>query len=216
MRPASLALDVAMAALGALALGCQTEAMGTGDVDGGAKPECVSCHMPEYAQVKEPLHEGKKPTKCGVCHSQNGWRPSRVDHPWPLTGKHEKADCFACHTGNPPVFKNTGKACYDCHAKEYDKPPFADHLLLQKACADCHTTTDWKTLVPHPIWPPDDAPSGDAGAPHDAAQDAHEAHEADAGVKRKPKPAPTAHPTTHPTSLPPPDVTTHGSRRVHK
>ncbi len=216
MRVRALEIVLGLTVLfGAASAGCQGTVVAAADGDGGTKamgPSCASCHMADYLQVRTPPHEGVKPTACAVCHTQTGWHPSVLDHPWPLTGKHEKTDCFLCHKDKPPVFKGTKKACYACHAAEYDKPPFADHMLFQKACEECHTTTDWKTLVPHPIWPPEPAKEEDAGAQHDAGH--AEPHDAGAGVKPKPKPPPpkpTGSPTTPPTGKPP-DVTTGGSR----
>ncbi len=221
-RELFFAANVALATFGALAAACTgtggapgaTADGGLPDGDAGPKPSCVSCHMPEYLDVRKPPHDGVKPTTCGVCHSQQGWTPSVLDHPWPLTGKHEKADCFKCHSTKPPKFKGTDKACYACHAAEYDKPPFPDHMLLQKTCEDCHTTTDWKKLVPKPIWPPDDPPkeadggSHDGGESHDAAAP-EETHDAGAA---KPKPKPKPKPQPHP----PPDVTVGPSRHIHR
>jgi len=175
------------------------------------KPDCVGCHMADYLDVRHPPHKGAKPTTCAICHTQQKWHPSVIDHPWPLTGKHDKLDCFKCHTGEPPKFKGTSKKCYACHAAEYDKPPFPDHNLLQKTCEDCHTTTDWKNLVPHPIWPPEeDAGPPDAG--HDAGHDAGTAAKPTATATAKPKPKPTGTPTV----VPPPDVTTGGSRHIRR
>jgi hypothetical protein len=205
-------LFAATLALAAAAAACTAASSGvTADGHGAAKPDCASCHMPEYMQVRHPVHVDAKPTTCGICHKQQGWHPSVVDHPWPLTGKHEKADCFKCHDAKPPKFKGTSKACYGCHKAEYDKPPFADHMLFQKACAECHTTADWKTLVPNPIWPPDETPKDvDAGPPDAGHEEPHDTHDAGAATKPKPKPKPQPQP------LPPPDVTTGGSRKIHR
>jgi Cytochrome c7 and related cytochrome c len=236
MRARKLLVLLGLVALGPFGAACALT-QGAGDTadtadagghatgDGGharvKKPDCASCHMSEFLGVRHPPHKGAKPTSCEVCHTQISWHPAVLDHPWPLTGKHEKTDCLKCHTGDPPKTKGTSKKCYACHAAEYDKPPFADHNLLQKTCEDCHTTTDWKNLVPHPIWPPDDTPKEvDAGA-HDAGHDA--------GAKAKPtptptpRPKPTPEPTPNPTPrptptpttpTPPPDVTSGGSRHV--
>jgi hypothetical protein len=97
------ALDgvIALGLLGASALACQ-HARVDADGDAGTRIECASCHMAEYRQTTDPVHVDVKPTACAVCHKQEGWRPSVIDHPWPLTGAHHKADCFACHKNLKP------------------------------------------------------------------------------------------------------------------
>jgi hypothetical protein len=154
--------------------------------------------MPEFQAARSPVHVGEKPTTCGICHAQTGWRPSRIEHPWPLTGAHAQGHCFYCHHGDEPVFRGTKKDCIDCHRPEYEKAP--GHDRNPTTCAICHSTEAWKPPLPdHPTIPPPPEPEApDAGPPE---------HDAAAAVAPRPKPKPK------PTPTPPPDVTTGGSRR---
>jgi len=106
----------------------------------GRAGECASCHLAEYEHAKR--HVGSKPMTCAVCHGQNGWHPTFVDHEWALTGKHEKTACRKCHDGSPPVYKGTSKLCIDCHRDAYKKAK--RHENKAETCEDCHTTSGWK------------------------------------------------------------------------
>ena len=119
---------------------------------GGAHPEqtaqaagtCASCHLPEYQRAKNPPHAGVRPTACAVCHTQQAWRPSVFDHPYPLLGAHAKARCTACHVGQPPVYAGTSKRCVGCHRDDYDRSEYPGHDRFATTCDDCHSTTAWK------------------------------------------------------------------------
>jgi hypothetical protein len=119
--------------------------------------ECASCHMAEFQSAHG--HVGKRPTKCAVCHTSDAWHPRKVlDHRWPLTGAHAKANCFDCHKGDPAVFEGTPKACVGCHQADYDKAP--GHAGRRPTtCQDCHGTTAWKPPLSHEEAPP--SSSGD-------------------------------------------------------
>jgi len=122
----------------------------------GQSGDCARCHLPEFQAA--PDHPKKKPTTCAVCHGQASFKPAFQEHgldlSWPLTGTHRKLDCFKCHTGDPPLFEGTKRACYDCHRADYERAPF--HATLQKTCADCHTTKKWKEGAK---WPPKPEPT---------------------------------------------------------
>jgi hypothetical protein len=100
--------------------------------------------MPEYLEAKKPVHAGVRPTACAVCHSQQSWKPSVFDHPWPLTGAHAKARCAGCHVGQPAVYAGTSKLCVGCHRDDYDRSEYPGHTRFATTCADCHSTTAWK------------------------------------------------------------------------
>jgi hypothetical protein len=194
---------LAAAALGA----CQRASAQAGH---RAKPApCVACHLPEYQSAKD--HQGKKPTRCEVCHASDAWHPTGLHHKWPLVGAHEKAQCFDCHKGDPVVFNGTPKACVGCHRAEYDAA--ADHPgHFATTCEDCHTTVAWKTLVEAPKWPAAQ-PTASASAstrPEESAKPPPQGPKA--APHPKPKPKATATATTTPPQ-PPPDTTTHASPR---
>ncbi len=105
---------------------------------------CANCHLPEYQAAKNPPHAGVRPTACAVCHTQQAWRPSVFDHPYPLLGAHAKARCAACHVGQPPVYAGTSKQCVGCHRDDYDRSEYPGHDRFATTCDDCHSTTAWK------------------------------------------------------------------------
>ncbi len=93
------------------------------------------------------MHVGVRPTQCGVCHTQDAWSPSVLNHPWPLTGAHAKAACEDCHAaekGKAPVYEGTSKLCVDCHRDDYDGATYPGHSKFATTCADCHSTTAFR------------------------------------------------------------------------
>ena len=111
---------------------------------------CSTCHMSEFTAVKNPPHLGQKPTTCGTCHSQADWHPSVLTHSWPLNGAHAKKDaCFECHKGDPTVYQGTPKACFGCHAADFQHGP--NHVAghFPETCEECHSTTAWKPRLPN-------------------------------------------------------------------
>ncbi len=181
--------------------------------DGGAHEklqlDCINCHAPEYRGARH--HVGERPTTCTVCHAQTGWHPTRMAHPWPLTGKHEKAKCFACHEGDPPRLAGTPSECVDCHKKDYDGAP--NHAgRFPTTCATCHTTSAWKPTLPHE-WHAEPEPKPEP-KPEPTASATTSASAAKAPPKKPPpKKPPKKPPTPTPTPDDWPNVITGGSRR---
>ena len=176
----------------------------------GKAGRCATCHMADFQSAKN--HPGEKPTTCAVCHVQDGWHPSRLDHSWPLTGAHAKASCFECHKGEPRVFEGTKSACVDCHRSDYEKAP--EHVARQfpTTCQECHGTAAWKPLLPGASAPratpsPASVPS-EPPASQPTARPASPAKAPDA-----PAPSHTPGPSSSRPQNPPPDVTTHPSPR---
>ena len=183
---------------------------------------CVECHMAEFRRADNPVHIGYKPKVCGICHSQDRWKPLEMHHDfWPITGAHAKAECSFCHKGVPPVFRGTDGACVACHRADYDDvgAKWRKHTTFAVTCQDCHTTDGWKPTKPHE-------------QSHDAGDDQQQLDGRDGGVvvptpkptptpkpkptpTPKPKPTPTPDPTPVPDPKPwtPPDTTTGASRR---
>lgn len=110
---------------------------------------CASCHLPEYLGANQPRHRGVKPTTCATCHLETSFHPARLEHSFPLTGAHEKADCFACHSGTTPVFEGTPKSCATCHASEHEhaNQSVPRHQTFGDDCAHCHGTSAWKPTL---------------------------------------------------------------------
>lgn len=211
MRAAILFASLSIAAL---AGACSSVENAYPSADVKRDPQaCASCHLSDYEHVHHPPHAGVKPTTCAICHTQTGWHPSVMNHPWPLTGAHAKEDiCSECHHGEPAVFRGTPKACYACHASDYEKAPDHVELAYPKTCEECHTTSAWKPTLP-----------GIEKRSRPKAQETNETTPpvttATATTKKnppKPKtppvtPTPTSTPT--PTATTKPDVTTGSSRR---
>lgn len=134
---------VAFAWLLAFVSGCASDAI----TDVSKPDECSACHLSDFRGA--PGHVGHKPTKCAVCHTNYAWHPTHTDHPFfPLDGAHAKASCFDCHTGNPPRFGGTPKACVGCHRADYDKSRFPGHSSFPLTCENCHSVTAWKPPLP--------------------------------------------------------------------
>jgi len=142
---------------------------------GGRKEQmttrCLECHK-EIAwllQQSRGYHARVREQNCATCHPDHagrdfamiGWPggdSSRFDHArtgWPLDGAHVKTRCGECHK---PAFRvaraaklserrappwgwvGLERACVTCHEDVH-------HGRLSTACADCHTTTDFKTIA---------------------------------------------------------------------
>ena len=147
MRALHLPLAFALTTCALLTFACQPASHTDAQVAAaGRSGPCVSCHMPEFDAVRHPPHRDKKPMTCEVCHRSDSWSPSVLQHPWALTGAHEKADCFKCHEGKPPKYKGTPKKCIACHQSDVDRinEKSSKHRKFAETCEDCHSTTDWK------------------------------------------------------------------------
>ncbi len=87
---------------------------------------------------KKP-HEATGTTPCAACHATSSWTDVRFNHErtgYPLTGKHQRASCKACHASdfNAPV----PTTCLGCHRDVHDSE-------LGTRCEGCHETTDWRS-----------------------------------------------------------------------
>lgn len=100
-----------------------------------APAHCIACHK------KDDAHEGALGTDCASCHDASAWRQVRYDHgktKFQLTGTHTQVPCAQCHFGNH--YRATPMACISCHA-----PDDVHRGTRGAKCADCHTTSGWKT-----------------------------------------------------------------------
>ena len=113
-----------------------------------AKPECNSCHNPDYLATTNPNHtDSKFPTTCEACHTLNpGWKPASFDHNrFPLTLGHSGPACIECHIGGN--YTSTPTDCYACHKNDYNTSVNPSHTSLSFSftCTQCHTTNPgWK------------------------------------------------------------------------
>ncbi len=114
------------------------------------KSNCIDCHT-DY-------HKGQLSSSCQECHTEKAWKPTNFNHnkqsSFKLKGKHEKVDCFKCHTNSKETvnltinsksqsrfvvqFKPVSSACIDCH-KDPHKGNFG------RNCQECHTESSWKS-----------------------------------------------------------------------
>ncbi len=100
-----------------------------------ATSRCVDCHL-----AVDP-HAGRLGAACVDCHDSSSWANARFDHArtrFPLRDAHREVACAACHPGNR--YSDTPATCVACHAPDdvHDGSRGPD-------CADCHTSTAWKT-----------------------------------------------------------------------
>jgi hypothetical protein len=188
-----------------------------GETEKGPKSgECATCHLAEYEGVTHPMHPGKKPKTCATCHKSTSWSPAILKHEWPLTGKHKKTDCFACHTGKPAVFEGTPGECVDCHLDDFVHVKFPEHAKFAKTCDDCHTTDGWKDTKEGAPKKPKKTPEPEPTARPEpttppVADPKPTARPMPTDLVPKPKPKPTVNPPQWPPD--PPDTSSGASPR---
>ncbi len=118
---------------------CHVNARNMSDLQATTQ-DCFACHE------KDDQHLGQFGTKCGICHTAEGWgKSAQFDHNlanFKLTGLHVKVTCNACHINNK--YKGIPSDCFSCHAKD-DK-----HAgQFGTDCASCHTSDGWNRAVDH-------------------------------------------------------------------
>jgi hypothetical protein len=78
-------------------------------------------------------------TRCGACHTTEGWDRVTFDHArtgFPLDGQHRQAACRGCHAGSD--FKRAvPSACVACHRDVHAG-------RLGTRCRNCHDAVAWK------------------------------------------------------------------------
>jgi hypothetical protein len=100
-----------------------------------APTACVDCHQ------KQDVHKGSLGKDCAACHTTGGFAQAKFDHSktrFALTGRHADATCESCHRS--ATFKDTPRDCNSCHARDD-----VHQGSRGPACAQCHTTSQWKT-----------------------------------------------------------------------
>ena len=104
--------------------------------------DCYSCHR---KTDDKDGHEGRFGKKCGDCHTTKAWDPSTFDHEkthFGLKGKHDEAECMACHKGILFQEKLSLK-CVGCHRKDDNEKGHKGGL--GDKCESCHNERGWKT-----------------------------------------------------------------------
>jgi hypothetical protein len=106
-------------------------------------PDAGSLDVPRgVPNVLGALGKGKHDpgsTPCAACHATSSWADVRFNHErtgFPLTGKHARTSCKACHVLDftTPLPRTCGGCHRDVHAGE-----------LGARCESCHDTGDWRS-----------------------------------------------------------------------
>ena len=100
----------------------------------GAK--CEACHT----QPDTAVHRGMS-GNCGLCHSQDGWKPAHFDHTriFLLEGPHA-TPCVTCHINND----TSRYTCYGCHEHQPDAiraKHVREGIPNFDNCVQCHRST---------------------------------------------------------------------------
>lgn len=109
---------------------------------------CISCHSKEFYSTTAPNHVSSGfSTECQDCHgiTDPTWNAQNFNHSFfPLSGGHNIANCFACHTMGSN-FKGLSTSCYSCHSSTYAGASNPNHITLNFShdCTQCHSTLNW-------------------------------------------------------------------------
>lgn len=134
---------------------------------------CLDCHQEIAWLVRQKLgfHTGVRDQACSTCHPDHagldfaliswpgGADSTRFDHArtgWRLDGSHLKTPCADCHKTAFRVTRaatlsarraphvgwvGLSRTCVSCHEDIH-------RGSLGKSCANCHSTSDFKTIIP--------------------------------------------------------------------
>ncbi len=119
------------------------------DVFKGLASNCVSCHLTDFNNTKNPNHASAGfPQDCTVCHTTAQWKGAKFDHntgtKFQLTGAHVSVACQDCHKND--VFKGLASNCVSCHLTDFNNTKNPNHASagFPQDCTVCHTTAQWK------------------------------------------------------------------------
>jgi len=110
---------------------------------------CIDCHEHNKTSMDNEHDEEKdyvyNSAACFACHP-TGDKEGSFKHDlttFPLTGKHQGADCLSCHKNG---FAGTSSDCNTCHEKEFidSKTPGHQAAGIPTDCKNCHGTDGWK------------------------------------------------------------------------
>jgi hypothetical protein len=94
------------------------------------------------AAIIATIHAAGVSSSCEACHTEDGWLPARFAHErtgYALEGRHERADCVACHTRG--FEKTPSTSCASCHQDTHRRE-------LGMMCQGCHTPQSWASRFP--------------------------------------------------------------------
>ena len=109
-----------------------------------AKSTCASCHI--------DVHQLTVGQDCERCHAPRSWILVNVPEihqksRFPLTGQHEKVDCYQCHkSANLLRYDPMGTQCVDCHITQFSATTQPSHVTatFPTDCFMCHTVSGWQ------------------------------------------------------------------------
>jgi hypothetical protein len=113
-----------------------------------ANKTCEVCHTGPHGDQFRPKHP-----LCGECHGPSAFKPAtfttRNHGVYPLTGRHARASCNACHRipskGRPRAYVGVSRACAACHRDAHWRQFEKNGATL---CEDCHASTaSWKKVI---------------------------------------------------------------------
>ncbi|MFC2165315.1 multiheme c-type cytochrome [Acidobacteriota bacterium] len=110
----------------------------------GLSSECVSCHLDDYNETKDPDHkELGFSTDCEQCHgtNANSWDNADFSHSgFPLKGQHKVIDCSDCHVNGQ--YEGLSTECASCHLDDYNRTADPNHrdAGFPTDCEQCHGT----------------------------------------------------------------------------
>ena len=113
----------------------------------GTPTACEACHLDRYTRTTAPNHEEAGfPADCAQCHRTSLFTVTRFGHGkgrFPLTGKHQKLACGACHT--PGVTASPMPPARACHLPDYERTANPPHAAagMGTDCGVCHTPAGW-------------------------------------------------------------------------
>ena len=121
-----------------------------------ARSKCSGCHLPNKkfneapatcngCHTKDDKHKGELGNDCAKCHTENGWKTTKVDHDktnFKLLDKHLEVKCDSCHIAGK--FKDTPRQCSVCHKDEDDK---IHKGKFGAKCETCHAEKGWKEVL---------------------------------------------------------------------
>jgi len=105
----------------------------------GTPKTCNGCHTngSRINSTRKPSNHIVSTDRCGDCHTQSAWKPSRINH------REVQGSCATCHNGTIAPGKSSGhpKTTLDCnvsHGTNSFLPAKTNHRLVTGSCVSCH------------------------------------------------------------------------------